>query len=403
MQLKFPSLILVAITLGCSTFGGISTAVSDNLIPKVVSLRRATKPAIPNLRGFGSQTTAGNTRLPNGRLPINFTITSLADSGPHTLRKCIEINTPRRCRFATAGQIKLKSILKIRNPYISILGASAPSPGVTITNGGISIETHDVAIQHIAVRPGDSPHGVPPRFRDAISIGAPAPKSAYNIALDHLSLTWAIDENISTAYPTTHDVTIANSIIAEGLHRSIHPKGPHSKGIMIGNDSRRITLIRNVVSSNEERNPYINPGSSVEMINNLVYGWGSNGPWSLCNLTNNDGGGKPVMLSFISNLYSPGPWSYNGAAVWAKEIDPRSKVYLADSGIKFNHPEALVSSPPLASQATHALDKIIRPELLYDELAKDVGSRPFDRSNIDRRILNDIALKKGGIRNTVSD
>lgn len=401
MQRRKLSFSLLAYIVFTITVRLALVAKSESAEQRDTNLRRISKPAIPNLRGFGAHTTAGNTRLRNGASPIVFTVTSLADSGANTLRRCIEINAPRRCRFAVAGQIKLRSILKIKNPYISILGASAPSPGITIINGGISIETHDVAIQHLAIRPGDSPQGVPPRFRDAVSIGAPPPRSAYNVALDHLSLTWAVDENLSTAYPTTRDVTIANSIIAEGLDRSIHPKGPHSKGVMIGNGSRRITLIRNVISSNEERNPYIKPASGVEMINNLVYGWGSKGPWSLCNLSNNDDEFKPVQLSFISNLYIPGPWSYHGEAVWAKEIDPRSKIYISDSGINFNHREALVSAPPLESKVVPGARDIVSTEVLYKELVKDVGSRPFDRSEIDKRILEDIAHRRGGIRDRV--
>jgi hypothetical protein len=404
MQRSKPSLrILVSIAFTITLRLPIPLlATAESTEPHHINSRRKSKPAIPNLRGFGSHTTAGNTRFGNGASPIVFTVTSLADSGANTLRRCIEINAPRRCRFKVAGQIKLKSILKIKNPYISILGASAPHPGITIINGGISIETHDVAIQHLAIRPGDSPQGVPPRFRDAVSIGAPFPRSAYNVALDHLSLTWAVDENLSTAYPTTHDITIANSIIAEGLHRSIHPKGPHSKGVMIGNGSRRVTLFRNVISSNEERNPYIKPGSSVEMINNLVYGWGTKGPWSLCNLSNNEDEFKPVRLSFIGNLYIPGPWSYRGEAVWAKDIDPRSRVYISDSGVNFNHREVLVSAPPLASnKAVPAADEIVSTEALFNELVKEVGSRPFDRSEIDKKILDDIAQRSGGIRDRV--
>jgi hypothetical protein len=67
---------------------------------------------------------------------------------------------------------------------------------------------------------------------------------AYNILLDHLSLSWAIDENFSTYGDKVRDITLSNSIVSEGLYRSIHPEGPHSMGMLIGDGTQRITVYR---------------------------------------------------------------------------------------------------------------------------------------------------------------
>lgn len=372
---------------------------------------------LPNLHGFGTTTVAGSGRhLTPSRSQI-IRVRTLSDSGPGSLRECINLRGPRTCLFEVSGAINLRSILRIRSPYITIAGQSAPKPGITLTHGGISIETHDVLIQHIAVRPGDSTNGVSPRARDGVSIGAPPPGSAYNVVLDHLSVTWAIDENISTAYPGTHDITIANSLIAEGLHRSIHPKGPHSKGVMIGNNSQRITLYRNIIALNEERNPYIKPGASVEMINNVVYGWGANGGWSLCNLSNNDGIAEPVQLSFIGNFYIAGPWSFIAPPIYAKVLSPASRIYvegnsLVAPGLQY------AELPPTTPWAIAALDEEAfradvppvssnRAETLssaaaYSRLLTEVGSRPRNRSRIDQRILADIQQRRGGIKDCLT-
>ena len=369
-------------------------------------------PITPGLRGFGITSVGGSGRHTSPPRTTIFLVSSLRDSGANTLRECVEFKGPRTCLFEVGGEIQLRTALRIRYPYISIAGQTAPSPGITLSHGGFAIETHDVFIQHIAIRPGDYPQGVQASSRDGVSIGTAASRGAYNVVLDHLSATWAIDENISTWYKTTRDVTISNSIIAEGLHRSIHPKGPHSKGIMIGDNSKRISLYRNLISSNEERNPYLKPGSETEMINNVVYGWGSNGGWSLCNLTNNERNRSPVKLSFIGNTYIPGPWSYVTAPVYAKRLARGSRVYTRDSTVlgdtqtasssltSTNLPGGLFHSrrPPVRSRGKRA----VRRENAIAIVLRNAGSRPFDRSAIDARIVSDVRQRSGSLKDCIS-
>jgi hypothetical protein len=403
--------VALLVLLITNILSGSTPQAIEQTEPKVESVDESQPPIIPEIRGFGTTTVAGSgrhLRPPRSRV---FIVKNLRDSGPGSLRECINLSSPRTCVFEVSGAINVRSILKIRNPYITIAGQTAPAPGITISRGGFSIETHDVLIQHLAVRPGDHPDGVSPRFRDGVSIGAAPPRTAHSIVLDHLSLTWALDENLSTAYPLTHDITISNSLIAEGLHNSIHPKGPHSKGVMIGNDSKRITLYRNAIAMNHERNPYIKPGSSVEMLNNLVYGWGSPGGWALCNLTNNDGTSDPVQLSFIGNIYIPGPWSFIAPPIYAKDIAALSKLYVRDNqllvpGFDASNPWSIAgvdearfrtNTPPVESAGVAP----IATEGLSDGLLASVGSRPAHRVGIDRRIINDIQRRQGFIKDCV--
>jgi hypothetical protein len=385
---------------------GMPESHSREAVPAIAAEHKT--PILPNVRGFGAYTTAGSGR---NLTPIRsrvYRVVNLADSGPGSLRECIDNRGPRTCIFEISGEIRLRSILRIRKPYLTIAGQTAPSPGITLSRGGLSLETHDVLIQHIAVRPGDHPDGVSPRFRDGISVGVAAPLAAHNIVLDHLSVTWAIDENVSTAYPTTHDVTVAHSLIAEGLYNSIHPKGPHSKGIMVGNDSKRITLYQNLIAANEERNPYIKPGASVEMINNVVYGWGPRGGWSLCNLSNHDGTPNPVSLTFVGNIYIPAPWSYMAPPIYASVLAPSSRVYVDDNillspGHTINHPWEITSIdedtfraeiPPLLSDMRTPLSS----QAAYQQVLTQVGSRPRQRSTIDQRIVRDVEYRGGSLK-----
>jgi hypothetical protein len=361
-------------------------------------------PIVPGLVGFGTKTVAGSGRHSKRPRAAIYVVSSLAPHGRGSLRECIEGRTPRTCVFSVGGEIRLKDSIRIRSPYITIAGQTAPPPGITLTGAGIIVSTHDVLIQHIAIRPGDARGGQPPEERDCVSIGAPPPKSAYNVVIDHLSLTWAIDENISTAYPSTHDVTITNNLIAEGLHRSIHPKGPHSKGLMIGDDSRRITVTKNLLAFNEERNPYLKPGTSTEFINNVVYGWGPNGGWSLCNISSYDQLEPPIDLTFIGNVYKPGPLSARLWPIYGKRINPASSIFERDT----------ISPQPFTEARTTkyvaaAIPSIISPGITiqsslaaYDGVLTQAGCRPNQRGSIDRRIIENVRQGTGDIKDCIA-
>lgn len=368
---------------------------------------------VPNLSGFGTSTVAGSGRhlkVPRSKI---YRVTNLADRGRGSLRGCAEARRPRTCVFEVGGVIQLSSRIRISSPFITIAGQTAPSPGITLTNAGLDIATHNVLVQHISIRPGDSQRGEKPSERDGISIGAIPPRSAHHVVIDHVSLTWAIDENLSTAYPRTRDVTVANSIIAEGLHDSIHPKGPHSKGIMVGDGSKNITIRDNLIAFNEERNPYLKPGTSVEFINNLVYGWGTKGGWSLCNLSNNTDRNEPILLSFVGNVYRPAPTSVLLPPIYAKKIDGRSRIFTRDN---VGPSSPLTATPPLTATLSPTNDvprnveKTAEPPLssalstarpvgeTVHRVLSSAGSRPVNRPPHDARIIREVKLHSGTLK-----
>ena len=369
-------------------------------------------PIIPDLEGFGINTYAGSGRH---RKPFHtnvIRVTRLDDAGRGSLRECVDYRGPRTCVFEIGGEIKLRSALRVKSPYLTIAGQTAPSPGITLTGGTLRIETNDVLVQHIAVRPGDGRSGVMPSYRDGIAIGVERPGSAHHVVLDHVSVTWALDENISTWYRTTRNVTISNSIIAEGLDNSIHPKGAHSKGLMIGDGTRRISVIRNLIANNVERNPYLKPGTTVEFVNNVVYGWGPDGGWSLCNVTDNVGRGEPIMLSFIGNYYKPGPWSFIGPALYGKKLAPGTRIF-AQGNIgptRKNDSEEEWKIASLPADPHRAISPPFRgarmrklpAQQAYERVLQTVGSRPRRRSAIDARIVEDVRKGRGGIKDCLN-
>lgn len=93
-----------------------------------------------------------------------YRVTNLDDSGPGSLRDGVDSQErPRVIVFEVSGTIVLESpiTLEHHNSYLTIAGQTAPSPGITLKDYGVSIRSvnHDVLIQHLRVRPGDKSIG----------------------------------------------------------------------------------------------------------------------------------------------------------------------------------------------------------------------------------------------------
>ena len=123
---------------------------------------------------------------------------TLANDGPGSLREAIAKEGARIIVFEVGGVIDLeKQTITISNPHLTIAGQTAPSPGITLIRGGIDVKTNDVIIQHLRIRPGDNGEARGSGFaEDSVSTA-----SAHNLIVDHCSLTWAVDENLSASGP----------------------------------------------------------------------------------------------------------------------------------------------------------------------------------------------------------
>src|SRR4029434_4915118 len=76
--------------------------------------------------------------------------------GPGTFREACEAGGPRVVVFNVAGIIKLKERIRVRAPYITIAGNTAPGDGVCIAGDTVELETHDVIIRHMRFRRGET-------------------------------------------------------------------------------------------------------------------------------------------------------------------------------------------------------------------------------------------------------
>jgi len=361
----------------------------------------------PNLQaGFGHDTPGGQ----GGKI---LRVTTLAANGPGSLRAALETKGKRIIVFEVAGVIDLdRKSLRIRDPFVTVAGQTAPSPGITIIKGGLQISAHDVIVQHLKIRPGDA--GQPKKSDwecDGISTNG---KEAYNVLIEHCSTTWATDENLSVSGPrlegpegTSHRVTIRHCLIAEALHNSTHIKGPHSMGSLIHDNCRDIAIIGNLYAHNNARNPYFKAFTTGVIVNNVIHDPGTNAiqlgfslnEWKETGITP-----EPPRLSIVGNVYLPGVSTKARLAM----IDRPGAVFVADNLMlplkeedlrltgkdvkllseKPNWPKGLIPLP--ASQT-------------LDYVASHVGARPRDRDAIDQRIVQNLLNRSGRIIHSQED
>jgi hypothetical protein len=159
----------------------------------VASLTVDSRAAGP-FEGFGAITN-GAASSPDGY--STYRVTSLADSGPGTLRDAVSVGK-RLIVFDVAGTITIQSDLNVFESYITIDGSTAPAPGITIRQPG-SLNTtiygrgagvHDVIVQHLRV--DGQAGGIHTNRGDIWGMdGEDGPVS--NVVIDHVTGTAASD------------------------------------------------------------------------------------------------------------------------------------------------------------------------------------------------------------------
>jgi hypothetical protein len=208
-------------------------------------------------------------------------VTSLAHAGPGSLAEALAQKGPRIIVFEVGGAIDLeRSMLTITEPFVTIAGQTAPSPGIALLRGGIDVKTHDVILSHIRVFTGaDGQARLSGWEPDAFSTVA-----AHDVVVENCTFMWAIDENMSASGPrfsgnsladwrhgTSYHVVFRRNLAAEGLAHASHSKGEHSKGSLVHDNTTGIVFERNIWAHNVERSPLVKGGSQVLMVNNLIY------------------------------------------------------------------------------------------------------------------------------------
>ncbi|MHB0955488.1 MAG: hypothetical protein ACYC0X_03835 [Pirellulaceae bacterium] len=251
----------------------------------------------------GTTTAAGR----GGRV---LRVTNLNDAGPESLCAALTVSGPRVVVFEISGIIDLHIPIYVGSPYLTVAGQTAPSPGIMVKGSPIVLYGHDMLVQHLASRPGSAfPPGEALNNRDAFVISADPGAECYNIVLDHVSGSWAVDETLSTWSDggAIHDITICNSLFAEALANAGHtdeatgtPES-HSAGVLIGRNTRRVSFHHNVMAYNAGRNPLCRDNyTDVQIVNNFVY---LSAPWDGISITGDGTQRIPVNATVRGNVF----------------------------------------------------------------------------------------------------
>jgi hypothetical protein len=343
-------------------------------------------------------------------------VTNLNASGDGSLAAALATPGPRIVVFEAAGVIDLQgSNIRIDKPYLTIAGQTAPHPGITLIRGGLSVSTHDVIVQHIAVRPGE--HGR--AKKSGWDVDGLSASGAHNVIVDHCSFSWATDENLSASGPrfngaspddwaagTSNRVTFSNNIIAEGLRNATHKKGEHSKGILVHDNADRILMIGNLFNSNVERSPLIKGGARVAIVNNLIHNPGARAVHY--NLIAHEWGARPLRtghVTMIGNVLRAGrdtpPHTPFFSLGGAGDVD----VFMRDNiAVDGNGAPLPLTGRYTASRArivdvnTPYLPDGVRAIAAADletAIYAEAGMRPWARDAIDMKILSDVAEGRG--------
>ncbi|MBN1247917.1 MAG: right-handed parallel beta-helix repeat-containing protein [Anaerolineae bacterium] len=342
-----------------------------------------------------------------------LTVTTLDSTGPGSLKAAIGARGPRVIVFEVGGVIDLaQQTLVIDEPFVTVAGQTAPHPGITLIRGGVLITTHDVSIRHIRVRPGDA--GQPRRSGwepDGISTSG---RLAYNIVIDHCSVTWGVDENLSASGPqhagragTSHAITFSNNIVAEALRRASHSEGAHSKGSLIHDHVTQVAIIRNLYAHNSDRNPYFKPDATGVVANNVIYNPGQVAI-SMDYVTQEYRGRedelRPARVSVVGNVLQYGP----NTPFFLALVSGRGEVYLEDNlPLRRNDRAAprtlgrlsISDQPPIWVGGIAVLPG---GETL-DYVLANAGARPWDRDAVDRRIIESVRAGSGTIIDSQED
>lgn len=271
--------------------------------------------AFPGALGFGRNAKGGR----GGRVVIVNTVADIVNPNDEftSLREAIEIESGARyIVFGVGGLFDLGTrhlnLVGEADSNVTIACQTAPSP-VAIRTSGVNLDSvQNVVIRHCRVRATDPGNPGSTAGRGFLIAG----KSS-DIVLDHVSSSWSTDEGITVfvgpkATSDITNITISNSIVAEGDARSTHPLSVKKRGAYFhamgpscnsSNGKYRVegcSIVNNFIAHNSSRNGMI-WGSSGELVNNIVYNWHSVG------LTVREQAGSSVDAIVHNNLLKPGP------------------------------------------------------------------------------------------------
>ncbi len=356
--------------------------------------------AFPGAEGFGAAT-------PGGRGGEVHFVTTLEDYDPAeetpipgSFRAVVNQSGPRYVLFRVSGTIRLKADLYIREPFLTIAGQSAPGDGICFADQMVVLGTHDVILRHLRFRSGDHPK------EEQLTVGV---FGGNNSIFDHCSMTWATDEVISL-FGTVHNLTLQWCIVAEGLSRSYHPKGEHSKGSILNGDGG-ISIHHSIYAHNSARTPRVDT-VVLDFRNNIVYNWGYRGGYTTVG---------PSYINYVGNYFRAGPSTRASTATDVFDIgDDYLRIYLSENYLEGDPQHtannALLLDTPSGVDSGPLLEKVLVDEPFRvpmvttehalearDRVIAHAGATLPKRDSADGRLMEEIRTGTGRIIDSQED
>lgn len=241
---------------------------------------------MPAFEGYGRGTVGGA-----GGTVVR--VTTLADDGPGSLRAAlVEQAGPTIIEFDVAGEIALASNLRVSRPFLTINGASAPEPGITLRatdpEAGIIVAgTHQIILTHLRIVGTHTPGTEPPGNEAVLGIDGDTPPDglAHDIVFDHLTISNAPGGG-PDLWGEIRDVTVSYCLVYDSWSgTSVSYFGGSSFFVL-----QRISLHHNAYVDNQKHNPQFRADvRDLDFVDNVVVGWSG--------MDEQDGGGLRIRAS----------------------------------------------------------------------------------------------------------
>ncbi|MFC5805053.1 Ig-like domain-containing protein [Streptomyces formicae] len=348
----------------------------------------AALPAFPGAQGGGMYATGG-------RGGAVYEVTTLADSGPGSLRDAVS-GSNRTVVFRVSGTIQLDGGLDITGSNLTIAGQTAPGGGICVAGNETEIKGNNIILRYLRFRAGDTL---------GTGIDCFGMEQCENVIIDHCSFSWAVDENCSPY--KNKNVTMQWCIISEPLTMSRHEKGRHGFGGIWGGDN--VAYHHNLLVHNGGRNPRFGFEEGllqhVDHRNNVIYNYG---------YTSCYGGEWAEGINVVGNYYKPGPNTLADVAPVVVRPDRFGAWYVRDNVIE-GHDDVTQDNREGIELNVGGITLLDQPVALPDPLPEQTAQEAYEavlngagailprRDAIDARIVADVRGGTGRMINSQTE
>ena len=350
------------------------------------------QPAFPGAEGYGQNAIGGR----GGRV-IKCTTAS-------QFKKACQDSTGARIVIVTSGGYldfgSQAGKITVTHRYLTVAGQCSAGDGLFLKNLTLTLSCPEIIIRNVHIARGDSLiTGTKPEGGDCITIGS---DTAYNIIIDHCTIPWGTDENLSCG-DGAGLVTVSWCMIYQPLALNCHPEGEHSKTLMWHNSSGdSVSYTHNSLVHSLDRNAQmVGPGNS-DFIGNVIYNYGIATTYGQDSI--------PTRLQFKRNYFRWGldtPLSDSTVVLRASNNPTGSLVYAEDnfgfrckpcSGNQWG-----VTNESTVFQSTGELAASQVTAQLADSFQYVVDhAGAFPRTTADTKMVTDFAAGTGRVINGIS-